>query len=125
MTNESAPELVVIAIEIDDSALLDRLTALLSDIPGLRLAQVGESVDVVLVASSTLASRAEDAALTPRELEVLSLMAEGASNKTIARRLGISVHTAKFHVGSLLDKLDATGRADAVTHAARLGVIQL
>ena len=77
MTNESAPELVVIAIEIDDSALLDRLTALLSDIPGLRLAQVGESVDVVLVASSTLASRAEDAALTPRELEVLSLMAEG------------------------------------------------
>jgi DNA-binding CsgD family transcriptional regulator len=125
LTNESAPELVVIAIEIDDSALLDRLTALLSDIPGLRLALVGESADVVLVASRTLDSRAEDAALTPRELEVLSLMAEGASNKTIARRLGISVHTAKFHVGSLLDKLDATGRTDAVTHAARLGVIQL
>jgi DNA-binding CsgD family transcriptional regulator len=125
LTNESAPELVVIAIQIDDLALLDRLTALLSDIPGLRLAQVGESADVVLVASRTLDSRAEDAALTPRELEVLSLMAEGASNKTIARRLGISIHTAKFHVGSLLDKLDATGRTDAVTHAARLGVIQL
>jgi DNA-binding CsgD family transcriptional regulator len=43
----------------------------------------------------------------------------------IARRLSISAHTAKFHVGSLLDKLDATGRIDAVTHAARLGVIQL
>ena len=63
--------------------------------------------------------------LTPRELEVLALLAEGATNKTIARRLGISVHTAKFHVGSLLDKLDASGRTDAVTHAARLGVIVL
>jgi DNA-binding CsgD family transcriptional regulator len=63
--------------------------------------------------------------LTPRELEVLTLLAEGASNKAIARRLGISVHTAKFHVGQLLDKLDATGRTDAVAHAARLGVIHL
>jgi DNA-binding CsgD family transcriptional regulator len=63
--------------------------------------------------------------LTPRELEVLALLAEGASNKTIARRLGISVHTAKFHVGSLLDKLDAVGRTDALAHAARLGVINL
>ena len=65
------------------------------------------------------------AALTPREREVLALLAEGASNKAIARRLGISVHTAKFHVGSLLDKLDASGRTDAVTHAARLGVIEI
>ena len=63
--------------------------------------------------------------LTPRERDVLALMAEGASNKTIARQLGISVHTAKFHVGSLLDKLDATGRTDAVAHAARRGVINL
>jgi DNA-binding CsgD family transcriptional regulator len=42
--------------------------------------------------------------LTPRELEVLALLAEGVSNKVIARQLDISVHTAKFHVGSLLDK---------------------
>ena len=55
----------------------------------------------------------------------LALMAEGASNKMIARQLGISVHTVKFHVGSLLDKLDATGRTDAVAHAARRGVIHL
>jgi Bacterial regulatory proteins, luxR family len=50
---------------------------------------------------------------------------QGASNKVIARRLGISVHTAKFHVASLLDKLDAVGRTDAVAHAARRGVINL
>jgi DNA-binding CsgD family transcriptional regulator len=52
-------------------------------------------------------------------------LAEGASNKVIVRRLGISVHTAKFHVASLLDKLDAVGRTDAVAHAARRGVINL
>jgi DNA-binding NarL/FixJ family response regulator len=56
---------------------------------------------------------------------VLALLAEGASNKMIARRLGISFHTAKFHVHSLIDKLDATGRTDAVAHAARRGVIHL
>jgi DNA-binding NarL/FixJ family response regulator len=61
--------------------------------------------------------------LTPRELEVLQLLAEGASNKLIARRLGISIHTAKFHVASIAAKLDATGRTDAVAHAARLGLM--
>jgi DNA-binding CsgD family transcriptional regulator len=66
-----------------------------------------------------------DVQLTNRELEVLTLLAEGASNKTIARRLGISVHTAKFHVRSVTDKLDAVGRTDAVVHAARRGVLHL
>jgi len=70
-------------------------------------------------------SAEQDAALTPREIEVLTLLAEGASNKSIARRLGISIHTVKFHVASLLDKFEAIGRTDAVTQAVRLGVIQL
>jgi DNA-binding CsgD family transcriptional regulator len=56
---------------------------------------------------------------------VLTLLAEGMSNKAIARRLGISVHTAKFHVGALIDKFDAVGRTDAVAQAARRGVIHL
>lgn len=64
-------------------------------------------------------------ALTVRELEVLQLLAEGASNKVIARRLGISFHTAKFHVASIATKLDATGRTDAVAQAVRLGLILL
>jgi DNA-binding NarL/FixJ family response regulator len=63
--------------------------------------------------------------LTPRELEVLSLMSAGASNKVIARSLDISIHTAKFHVASILAKLDATGRTDAVAQAARLGLLML
>jgi DNA-binding CsgD family transcriptional regulator len=126
LTNEGTSELVVLAIMVDDPTLADRLAALLSEVPGLRLARPDETADVALVSLRAADMPPEqDSALTPRELEVLNLVAEGASNKTIARRLGISVHTAKFHVGSLLDKLDATGRTDAVTHAARLGVIQL
>ena len=126
MTNEDAAEPLVVAIRIDDRALFDRLTLLLADVPGMRLARLGEAADVALVAvAGAPAPTDQDAAFTPRELEVLRLVAEGASNKAIARRLGISVHTAKFHVGSLLDKLDATGRTDAVAQAARLGVIQL
>lgn len=66
-----------------------------------------------------------DDLLTARELEVLRLLAEGASNKLIARRLGISFHTAKFHVASIAAKLDATGRTDAVAQAVRLGLILL
>jgi DNA-binding CsgD family transcriptional regulator len=63
--------------------------------------------------------------LTTREGEVLALLAVGASNKAIARRLDISVHTAKFHVASILDKLDATGRTDAVAQGVRLGLLML
>jgi len=65
------------------------------------------------------------APLTPRELEVLAAMADGASNKAIARRLGISFHTAKFHVAAILAKLDADTRTEAVTKAAQRGLVML
>ncbi|MCK1362736.1 helix-turn-helix transcriptional regulator [Bradyrhizobium sp. 199] len=123
MSENKTPE-IVLALEIDDPALADCLAALLGNIAGLRLAGPGEQAAATIVAREPR-SMPEDIALTQRELDVLALMAEGASNKMIARRLGISVHTVKFHVGSLLDKLDATGRTDAVAHAARRGVIEL
>jgi DNA-binding NarL/FixJ family response regulator len=63
--------------------------------------------------------------LTPRELEVLAALADGLSNKAIARRLDISVHTAKFHVGSILAKLDADSRTEAVAKAAQRGLVML
>jgi two-component system, NarL family, nitrate/nitrite response regulator NarL len=65
------------------------------------------------------------ARLTPRELEVLAAMADGVSNKAIARRLGISFHTAKFHVAAILAKLAADSRTEAVTRAAQLGLVML
>jgi DNA-binding NarL/FixJ family response regulator len=62
-------------------------------------------------------------ALSPRELEVLALLAEGAPNKVIARRLDISVHTAKFHVASIIAKLNAANRTDAMATAMRMGLV--
>jgi two-component system, NarL family, nitrate/nitrite response regulator NarL len=63
--------------------------------------------------------------LTPREAEILTLVGQGMSNKAVARQLGISVHTVKFHLEALFDKLDATSRAEAVAKGLRGGVIEL
>lgn len=63
--------------------------------------------------------------LTPRELEVLQLLAEGLANKTIAQQLHISDHTVKFHVNSIMTKLGAQSRTEAVVRATRLGLIML
>lgn len=63
--------------------------------------------------------------LTPREQEVLDLLAEGLPNKTIAVRLHISEYTVKFHVNSILTKLGAGSRTEAVVRAMRLGLITL
>jgi DNA-binding NarL/FixJ family response regulator len=64
-------------------------------------------------------------ALTEREREVLELMARGLPNKTIAHELGISEHTVKFHVSTILGKLGAAGRTEAVTLAVRRGLLAL
>lgn len=66
-----------------------------------------------------------DGFLSPREREVLALVASGLPNKAIARELGISDHTVKFHVSSLLTKLGAASRTEAVTLATRMGVLSL
>ena len=64
-------------------------------------------------------------ALTPREMDVLEMLAEGLSNKLIAHRLSISDHTAKFHVNSIFAKLNAGTRTEAVTRGIRLGLIKI
>lgn len=63
--------------------------------------------------------------LTPREIEVIELLADGLPNKIIADRLGISDQTVKFHVSSIIGKLGAANRTDAVRRAARRGLISL
>ena len=112
-------------IEVSDVVLADRLAAFFSGVPDLELVSSGDAADAYIVGPGRDQLMEVDNPLTPRELEVLTLLAEGASNKAIAHRLGISVHTAKFHVRSVLNKLDAVGRTDAVAHAARLGLIIL
>lgn len=115
-----------LAVDVGDPALADRIASLLAEIEGLELVGKDDEADALVVAApGAAADQDASVALTARELEVLALLAEGASNKLIARRLGISAHTAKYHVASLLEKLDAVSRTDAVAHAARIGVLHL
>ena len=87
------------------------------------------SADVVMLAAAN-ATREEaipvgGEELTPREQQVLELLAEGLPNKAIAARLGISDQTVKFHVASIAAKLGATNRTDAVRLALRRGLLTL
>jgi DNA-binding NarL/FixJ family response regulator len=63
--------------------------------------------------------------LTPREREILAMLAEGLPNKLIASRLGISDHTVKTHLEAIFDKLSASNRAEAVAQAVRMGLLLL
>ena len=76
-------------------------------------------------AAPTKASSRRGSALTARELEILEMMAEGIDNRRIALRLRISRNTVKFHVASILDKLHASSRTEAVTVAIREGRISI
>ena len=82
-----------------------------------------------LLRESTVSHRAVSPplveALTPREIEVLGMMVEGWGNKEISTRLGISEHTVKFHVASIMGKLNASSRTEAVTSGIRHGLIML
>ena len=71
------------------------------------------------------ATTAPGEALTPRELEVLQALAGGLTNRAIARQLSVSENTVKFHVSSILTKLSAASRAEAVALAARRGLLLL
>lgn len=126
LSDDIATDAIVVSLALEDSALNERVAAAFASVPEFRLAKAGERADVIVVNSGQPKQKTDGSqSLTERELEVLTLLAEGASNKVIARRLSISVHTAKFHVSQLIDKLDAIGRTDAVAHAARLGVLNL
>jgi DNA-binding NarL/FixJ family response regulator len=75
--------------------------------------------------TAAIPAEALDEPMTPRELEVLSLVAEGMSNRAIGASLGISEHTVKFHVTSVMTKLEAQSRTEAVVKATRLGLLSL
>jgi DNA-binding NarL/FixJ family response regulator len=75
------------------------------------------------VLASERALPAAQQTLSPREIQVLSMLAEGIGNKTIAWKLGISEHTVKFHVASIMTKLNAGSRTEAVTQGIRRGLI--
>ena len=89
-------------------------------------AQLGAAIRAVAVGLRVaLPQRAADPLLTPRELEILVCLGDGMSNKAIARKLGISAHTVKFHLEAVFTKLSAGSRAEAVAKALRRGLINL
>ena len=124
MNSLDQADTLAVGIRVAEPELAARLAALLDQAPGLRVARGDETCDLVL-SEPEFSDGGFNQPLTPRERDVIALLAEGLSNKEIGNRLGISPDTAKFHVGRLIDKLDATGRTDAVAHAARRGIIHL
>ena len=91
----------------------------------LHPAVIAALIPAITTPARTLIPTTGIPALTPREIEVLDMLAQGLGNKIIARQLGISEHTVKFHIGSIFTKLNATSRTEAVTIGARLGLIML
>jgi two-component system, NarL family, nitrate/nitrite response regulator NarL len=132
-------EIPTLALVSDEDTALEVLRAgaqgvLLRNAPGerlvagLRALSQGLGVFEPALLRALLNTRAlpvDIVSLTPREAEVLGLVAEGLSNKLIADRLKISEHTVKFHVNSILNKLSAETRTEAVVLAARRGLLML
>ena len=103
------------------------LAATHAAVNGLVLVEAGTAQELAKYAPS---GNREDAfehleELSPREVEVLRWMAEGLGNKEIATRLGISDHTVKFHISSILAKLGVGSRTEAVTQGIRMGLVLL
>lgn len=127
VSEDSTPAWTPEALRLGVRALLPRdagarevLAAVETAASGLAVVDPHE-LEQLLPARSALS--AENPPLTPREIEVLRLMAEGDANKNIAWKLGISEHTVKFHVASILSKLNASTRAEAVALGMRRGMI--
>lgn len=97
----------------------------------IRTVHAGETLLQPVVASKLMARMSEEATrapaetLSPREHEVLGYLAKGLQNGEIARQLGIRERTVKFHVSSILTKLDVTNRTEAVAVAGRMGLVEL
>jgi len=104
-----------------ESAAAQIIAAVDAVLAGLVVLQPGDLDGLLL--SPRPATIAEP--LTPREIEVLGMLAEGQSNKLIAHALGISEHTVKFHVNSVMTKLNAASRTEAVTLGIRQGLIMI
>ena len=99
-----------VSLHGDDAEAVARLRELIE--------QAGHEVVEAPQAFSSAPDEEQHTLLTPRELEVLAAIGEGLTNKAIARRLDISLHTVKFHVESLFRKLGARSRTEALAKAA-------
>ncbi len=131
LTAEAQPAWTAEAVRLGVRALLPRDASAAEILAAVEAAAAGLAVvapadlEPLLHAGLQPQAAPETSAITPREMEVLRLMAEGAANKTIAWKLAISEHTVKFHVASIFAKLNAGTRTEAVTQGVRRGLILL
>ena len=132
LTTFDTDELIFDAIEAGAKGYLLKDTSRDELFRAIRAVHRGESLIEPGVATKVLDRFAElsrqatpEALLSDRELDVLRLMAKGGANKTIAESLSISESTVKTHVANIFQKLDVSGRTDAVTQAIRKGVIKV
>jgi DNA-binding NarL/FixJ family response regulator len=130
LTSEGQPEWTADALRSGVRALLPRdapaaaiLAAVEAAASGLAVIDPQELEGLLGSTGVTEPTDSGGAALTPRETEVLRMMADGAANKEIAWKLAISEHTVKFHVASVMGKLNASSRTEAVTRGLRRGLI--
>jgi two-component system, NarL family, response regulator YdfI len=131
LTSERHPAWTMEAMRLGVRALLSRDASAAEILAAVEAAASGMAVvdprelETLLASTPSAPVSSETHTLTSRELEVLRMIAEGAANKAIAWKLGISDHTVKFHVASILTKLNAGSRTEAVTIGVRKGLILL
>ncbi|HKG95124.1 MAG TPA: LuxR family transcriptional regulator, partial [Gemmatimonadaceae bacterium] len=111
--------------EAEIAAAVDAAAAGLVVLPGALVESLLPAAAPALPPRAPAPAGSPGQSLTPREAEVLGMLAEGLPNKLIAPRLGISEHTVKFHIASIFEKLGASSRTEAVTIGARRGLIML
>jgi DNA-binding NarL/FixJ family response regulator len=112
LPGDVAPDQLIAALEAASAGLIV-----------MHPAEIGAMFPAVQSASRPLVELPEP--LTPRESEVLQMLASGLANKEIAARLSISEHTVKFHISSIFTKLNVSSRTEAVTLGVRLGLVPL
>jgi DNA-binding NarL/FixJ family response regulator len=131
LAGETPPPWTHEALRAGVRAVLRRDASVSEILAAVEAAAVGlavidpQELESLLPAAALARGSVESPSLTARELEVLAMMAEGAANKTIAWKLSISEHTVKFHVASVLTKLNASTRTEAVTIGIRRGLVML
>ena len=130
LTAESQPAWTHEALRMGARALLSRNASASDVLAAVEAAAAGMAVIEPqelegLLGSAPAIQTTATAPLTARELEVLRMIAEGDANKTIAWKLDISEHTVEFHVASILGKLHASSRTEAVTLGIRQGLVLL
>lgn len=133
LTGAATDDAVAGAVEAGACGVIEKVVHPDELVRSIERARNGENLFSPAIVSEVMRARSAEAirrertvgTLTPREREVLRLLAEGCDSKRIATRLGLSIHTARDHVQSVLEKLDSHSRIEAILRAGELGLIRI